>query len=106
MCARGVFVGLDLSLGPWGITMLSSLRDFVSCAGIRYHVSVPMISLMTSLILARLDYCNSVLFRRLDVIVSRLQSFQNAAARVIFVLRRTVHVIDILICLHWLAAGA
>jgi hypothetical protein len=57
-------------------------------------------------ILARLDYCNSVLFGRPDVIVSRLQSFQNAAARAVFSLRRTANVTDILICLHWLAAGA
>jgi hypothetical protein len=47
-----------------------------------------MIQLMTSLILARLDYCNSVLFGRPDIIVSRLQSFQNAAACVIFARRR------------------
>jgi hypothetical protein len=86
--------------------MLSSLRNFVSCASIRFHVSVPMISLMTSLILARLDYCNSVQFGRPDVCVSCLQSFQNAAACVVFALRRTAHVTDILICLHWLAAGA
>jgi hypothetical protein len=65
-----------------------------------------MISLMTSLILARLDYCNSVLFGRLDVIVSCLQSFQNVVARAVFALPRTAHVTNILICLHWLAAGA
>jgi hypothetical protein len=61
---------------------------------------------MTSIFLARLDCCNSVLFGRPDVIVSRLQSFQDAAARVVFALRGTAHVTDILICLHWLAAGA
>jgi hypothetical protein len=65
-----------------------------------------MISLMTSLILARLDYCNSVLFGRPDVLDFRLQSLQNAAARVVFALRRTAHITDILICLRWLAAGA
>jgi hypothetical protein len=81
---------------------MSSLRDFVSCASIRCHVSVPMISLLASLILTRLDYCTSVLFGLPDVLVFRLQSFQNAAARMVFNLRRTANVANALICLHCL----
>jgi hypothetical protein len=55
------------------------------------------------LILTRLDYCNSVLFG----LTYSLQSVQNAAARVVFNLRRTAHVTDALMCLHWLQpAGA
>jgi hypothetical protein len=62
-----------------------------------------MISLLTSLFLTRLDYCNSVLFGLADVlIVSRLQSVQNAADRVVFNLRRNTRITDALICLHWL----
>jgi hypothetical protein len=79
---RGVFVDSDLSLRHHVESFMSSLHDFVSCANIRGHVSVPMTSLLTSLILTLLIYYNSVLFRLPDVLVSRLQSFQNAAARV------------------------
>jgi hypothetical protein len=32
----------------------------------------------------------------------RLQSVQNAAARLVFNMRRSDHVTDALICLHWL----
>jgi hypothetical protein len=100
---RGVFVDSDLSLRHHVDVItarcFAALRQLRS---IRCHVSVPMISLVTSLILTRLDYCNSVLFGLPDVLVLACSPFQNAAARVVFNLRRTAHVTDALICLHWL----
>jgi hypothetical protein len=69
------------------ITLTLSLRD----ASLRStsHVSVPMISLVTSQILSRLDYCKCVLFGLPYVLISLVQSFQKSAAGIVFNLRRT-----------------
>ena len=100
----GVFVDSELGLRHHvdfvTARCFAALRQLRS---VRRHVSVPVMrSLVTSLILTRLDYCNSVLFGLPAVVVTRLQSVQNAAARMVFNLRRTAHVSDALACLHWL----
>ena len=57
---------------------------------------------MTSLVTGRLDFGNSVLYDLPAVQLRRLQSVQNAAARLVFSLRRSDSISDALICLHWL----
>ena len=57
---------------------------------------------MTSLLLTRLDFCDGLLFGLPANQIRRLQSVQNAAARLIFNLRRSEHISDALINLHWL----
>ena len=64
------------------------------------QLSLP--SLVTALVLSRLDYCNSLLINLPLTHIQRLQSVQNAAARLIFNLRRCDHITDALISLHWL----
>ena len=59
-------------------------------------------SLIIALVLSRLDYCNSVLFRLPANLIQRLQSVKNAAARLIFRIRRSEHITAALISLHWL----
>jgi len=59
-------------------------------------------SLIVALVLTRLDYCNSVLFRLPANFILRLKSVQKAAARLIFRLRRSEHITPALISLHWL----
>jgi hypothetical protein len=77
-----------------------ALRQLCS---VRQYVNVPVIQTMvTSLVLSRLDYANSVLYGLPAVNIRRLQSVQNAAARLVFNLRRSDHLTDALICLHWL----
>ena len=58
--------------------------------------------LVSALFLSRLDYCNSLLTNLPLTHIQRLQSVQNAAARLIFNLRRCDHITDTLINLHWL----
>ena len=50
----------------------------------------------------RLDYCNSLLYGIADSQLRRLQSVQNAAARLITGTRRTEHITPVLQSLHWL----
>jgi len=59
-------------------------------------------SLIVALVLSRLDYCNSVLFGLPANLIQRLQSVQNAAARLIFRIGRSEHITPALISLHWL----
>ena len=69
---------------------------------IRRYVS----TLVVALVVTRLDYGNAVL-TGLPVYLSwRLQSVLNAAARLIFGLRRSDHVSDALISLHLAAHSA
>jgi len=49
-----------------------------------------------------LDYCNSVLAEVPDVYLQRLQSVQNATARLVSGARRHDHITPVLVSLHWL----
>jgi hypothetical protein len=57
-------------------------------------------TLVVTLVLARLDYGNSVLVRLPTYLMRRFQSVQHAAARLIFNLKRSDHITDALISLH------
>ena len=59
-------------------------------------------SLVIALVLSQLDYCKSVLVGLPASLIQRLQSVQNAAARLIYSIRRSEHITDALISLHWL----
>jgi len=61
-------------------------------------------TLIVSLVLSRLDYRNAVLVGLPAYLLHRLQWMINAAAWLIFDLRRTNHISDALITLHWLHA--
>jgi len=61
-----------------------------------------MQTLVVSLVLTRLDYGNSVLAGLPVDLVRRLQSVLNAAARLTHHLRRSDHITDALVCIHWL----
>ena len=59
-------------------------------------------TLVQAFISCRLDYCNSLLYGIADSQLRRLQSVQNAAARLITGTRRTEHITPVLQSLHWL----
>jgi len=57
---------------------------------------------MVTLVNQQLDYGNSTLVGIPAYLMHRLQSALNAAARLIFHLRRSDHITDALVSLHWL----
>ena len=61
-------------------------------------------SLVSSLVLSRLDYGNATLAGIPGHLVQRLQSVMNAAARMIFSTSRYDHITPLLRQLHWLKA--
>jgi len=79
------------------------LRQLRSLRTVRRQVPTSVFqSLIVALVLSRMDYCNSVLFGLPANFIQRLQSVQNAAARLIFRIRRSEHITPALISLHWL----
>ena len=62
-------------------------------------------SLVSSLVLSRLDYGNSTLAGISSYLQSRLQSVMNAADRLIFSSSRFQHITPLLRQLHWLKAS-
>jgi len=58
--------------------------------------------LVLAIIITRLDYCNSLFAGLPQSTLAPLQRVQNAAARLVFNLRRYDHITPALIQLHWL----
>jgi hypothetical protein len=100
----GAYFDADLSLRSHiDVIVARCFAALRQLRGIRRYVAVPVLQILAaSLALTRLDYCNSLLFGLPAIQISRLQSVQNAAARLIFNLRRSEHISDALIFLHWL----
>jgi len=100
----GVMIDADLTMrvqvGQLVARCYGSLRQLRS---VRRRVSASVMrAMVTSLVLTRLDYCNSTLNSLPAVHLRRLQSVQNAAARLVYNIRRSDDVTDALMCLHWL----
>ena len=76
------------------IRKIRSIKRFLSKDSLK--------TLVNCFILSRLDYCNSLLFGISDESLDRLQRVQNAAARLIYGLRKSEHITGTLKELHWL----
>jgi len=80
-----------------GFFQLRQLRPFV-----RSLTTEAAKTLVQAFISCRLDYCNSLLYGVTDNVMRRVQSLQNAAARLITGARRRDHITPVLRQLHWL----
>jgi len=100
----GVVIDRELSLAAHvtavcrsGYNQLHQLRPVVR------SLSVNATNMLAqAFISCRLDYCNSLLFGISDGLLRRLQSVQNAAARLVKGTRRCDHITPVLWQLHWL----
>jgi hypothetical protein len=61
-----------------------------------------MKTLVMTLVISKIDNCNSLLVGLPKYLISRLQNVQNAAARVVVGARKYEHITPILKDLHWL----
>ena len=59
-------------------------------------------TILCSLVLLRLDYCNSILSGSPKCLIQKLQKAQNTAARITLRMPRTEHTMPLLRMLHWL----
>ena len=76
-------------------------------ASIRHLLTIDSTkTLVHSLVLSKLDYCNSLLSNIPKVQIDRLQKIQNSAARIIFRAKKSDHVQPLLQKLHWLPIHA
>ena len=80
------------------ICNLHMIKDFV-------NRKIP-VTLVHSLIVSKVDYCNSLFIGLPNVILTKVQSVLNRAARLIFNLPPWVPTVSSLIELHWLPLKA
>ena len=100
----GVIVDCGLSYGPQInaicsvsyklLKNLSSVRKFLDPNDLRL--------LVQSIIISRIDNCNSLLYGILASNVNKLQKLQNSCARLIYSKKKRDHVTPLLKELHWL----
>ena len=57
-------------------------------------------------VISRLDYCNSIYYRLLNILLKKLQNIQNRAARLIKKIQICERITPALIELHWLPMTA
>ena len=76
------------------IRMISSIRQYLSVEATK--------TLVSSLVLSRLDYCNAVLAGCPQVLLDKIQRVINCSARLIYKASKSAHITPLLFDLHWL----
>ena len=100
----GVTLDSDMTTSAQLTMMCRSLHlQLRKIGSIRHYLTVEASkTLVTSLILSRIDYCNSILAGLPANRLQKLQAIQNCAARMVCRKPKSSHVTPLLITLHWL----
>ena len=100
----GVILDSTLSLQKFiSSTAQSCYFHLRRISSIRKCLSIEAtLKLVTSLVLSRIDYCNSLLVCLPDSSIKVLQRVQNNAARLILLKKKSDHISPLLNQLHWL----
>ncbi|KAK7103227.1 hypothetical protein V1264_018173 [Littorina saxatilis] len=89
-----VHVNKVCQLAYYELRKISTIRHYLSQQATQ--------TLVTSLVLSRLDYGNSLLAGIPDTLLNKLQKVQNSAARLVFRCPKRTHTTPLLRALHWL----
>ena len=76
------------------IRHIGSIRHYLSFEATK--------TLVSSLVLSRLDYCNALLAGSAQVLLDAVQRVINCSARLIFKVPKSAHITPFLYYLHWL----
>jgi len=100
----GVYVDADVTMSAHVTTTVrayfAALRQIPS---VRCSLTQDaLLTLIRSLVITKLDFCCSALTGVSGLLMQRLQSVLNAAARLVFSARRSEHTTPLLRELHWL----
>ena len=105
-CAKNLGVHIDEEL-----TMRQQINSVVKSCNIQLRIlwSIRQFldiesakTLAISLVLSKLDYCNSLYYGLPNVLLNQLQRVQNSAARFVLNMRKSDHITEALKSLHWL----
>ena len=104
----GVTLDSNMSFAPHISSTLSQGYSLIrNIAGIRKYISREHLkTLVNSIIIAKLDNCNSLFIGISAYEAGRLRKFQNSCARLIYGMKSRDHVSGILQELHWLPCEA
>ena len=107
VCDLGIHIDADVSMRSHVMnTMSACFAVLRRLRGIRRSVSRTVFqSLVSCLVLLRLDYYNAVLAGIPLDLARRLQSVINAAARLVFASSKCDHITPLLRQLHWLKSS-
>lgn len=100
----GAKLDFQLSFSPHVSMVVSQSYKQISNIGkIRTYLTVEDLkTIVQSLVVSKLDYCNSLLYGVAEYEISRLQRLQNSCARLIFGKKKNESVSALLFDLHWL----
>ena len=76
------------------LTNISKIRSHLDCDSTE--------AIIHAFVTINLDYCNAILYGLPKVLLSRLQIFQNRAARIVTFTKKYEHITPSLMALHWL----
>ena len=100
----GVIIDRELSFSPQVNSVCSiSYKLLRNLASVRKFLDPSDLRLLVqSIIISRIDNCNSLLYGILSSNIYKLQKLQNSCARLIYGKKRREHVTPLLKELHWL----